>query len=325
MSSNNAFIEIIPLGNVPIEAGCVTPKMCEIIQNNYNNSKKTLIFYNRRGSASAWICQDCGFFEKCPNCDIAFSYHTFPRKRLICHQCSMVEEISLECPNCHGAHFSTVGVGIEQVAHILEKKMNISVGIISSDHIKKNSEIPNILEKSDVILSTNLGSLIVDDRIGAVIFALFELNSSIPAYDMEEELYAQIAYIKKQQIPLYIQTFSPENRILQAIVFENFRNFLEILKTERKNFSYPPYVDFVTIRVHHTKKEMVQNIISGLVERIQSADLSETFFAFDRDIWEKSHGEWMQKIILKGRNVSDILEKLSATIVKSRYISVEWH
>ena len=325
MNSNNAFIEIMPLGNVPIEAGCVTPKMCEIIENNHKNSKKTPIFYNRRGSASAWICQDCGFFEKCPNCDIAFSYHTFPRKRLICHQCNMVEEISLECPNCHGAHFSTVGVGIEQVAAILEKKMQVSVGIISSDHIKKNSEIPNILEKSDVILSTNLGSLIVDDRIGAVIFALFELNSSIPAYDMEEELYAQIAYIKKQQIPLYIQTFSPENRILQAIVFENFRNFLEILKKERKNFSYPPYVDFVTIRVHHTKKEMVQNMISGLVERIQSVDLSETFFAFDRDIWEKSHGEWMQKIILKGRNVSDILEKLSATIVKSRYISVEWH
>ena len=46
--------------------------------------------------------------------------------------------------------------------------MNISVGIISSDHIKKNSEIPNILEKSDVILSTNLGSLIVDDRITPV-------------------------------------------------------------------------------------------------------------------------------------------------------------
>ena len=82
--------------------------MYEIIAEQINNNKKTLIFYNRRGSASAWICQDCGFFEKCPNCDIAFSYHIFPRKRLVCHHCNMIDEINNSCPNCHGNRFSTV-------------------------------------------------------------------------------------------------------------------------------------------------------------------------------------------------------------------------
>lgn len=127
MNSDNSFIEILPLGNVPADATVVTPKMLEIIENNHQNNKKTLIFYNRRGSASAWICRDCGFFEKCPNCDIAFSYHTFPRKRLICHQCNMIHEATFSCSNCSGNNFSPVGVGIEQVAKSLEKNTELSV------------------------------------------------------------------------------------------------------------------------------------------------------------------------------------------------------
>lgn len=299
MNSDNAFIEILPLGNVPSEAVVVTPKMLEIIENTKKNQQKTLIFYNRRGSASAWICRDCGFFEKCPNCDIAFSYHTFPRKRLICHQCNMIFEANFSCKNCHGNNFSPVGVGIEQVAKILEKNTGLSVGIIDSDHISRTSEIAFLLQKSDIILSTNLGAMLAENSIGAVIFALFELNFSIPEYDVEEELFAHISYVKKQKKPLYIQTFTPEHPMLQMVVFGNFRNYLEKLKTERKRFSYPPFADFITIVIHHREKERVKNMLFGLLEHIQKEDMSETFLAFDRDIWEKMHGDWVQKIILK--------------------------
>lgn len=87
--------------------------------------------------------------------------------------------------------------------------------------------------------------------------------------------------------------------MLQTLVFGNFRDYFERLKTERKKFSYPPFVDFVTIYIHHRDKKNVQNMISGLVEHIYTQNVSETFVAYDRDIWEKSHGEWLQKIILK--------------------------
>ena len=93
--------------------------MLDIIAEQNKNNKKTLIFYNRRGTASAWICQDCGFFEKCQNCDIAFSYHNFPKKHLLCHQCNYSQEVTFTCPQCSSYRFSTVGVGIEQIADVL--------------------------------------------------------------------------------------------------------------------------------------------------------------------------------------------------------------
>lgn len=318
------FVEIIPLGNAPLELGVISPKMIEIIEQTQKSNKKTLIFYNRRGSASAWICRDCGFFEKCPNCDIAFSYHSFPRRRLLCHQCNMSSEITISCPNCHWNNFTTVGVGIEQIANKIQKITGLQVGILDSDHIKKSSEIPSLVENSDIILSTNLGALLSDESIGSVIFALFEINFSIPEYSLDEELFAQVSYFKKQKKPLYIQTFMNDNPLLQNLVFGNFRSYFDSLKAERKKFSYPPFVDFVIIRIHHKEKNFVKNLQNGLLEHIQKCDISETFLAFDTDIWEKSHGEWMQKIILKGKNVSDILEQISPFIIKNRHIFVDW-
>lgn len=170
-----------------------------------------------------------------------------------------------------------------------------------------------------------MGALITDDRVASVIFPLFELNYSVPEYDFEESLYAHVSYIKKQKKPIFLQTFSPENPLIQELVFGNFRSYLEMLKRERRDFHYPPYVDFVTIRVHHHDKERVKHWVVALGEMIAEADLSETFFASDTEIWEKHHGEWMQKIILKGKNVSDILSRIGTYIVKNRHIFVDWH
>lgn len=211
------------------------------------------------------------------------------------------------------------------MAEALEKISGYSVEILDSDHISRTREIPEKIENSHVILSTNLGHFLSDERIGAIIFALFEVNISIPEYDLEEEIYTQISYCKKQKKPLYIQTFAPEHPLLREIVFGNYKSYLEVLKSERKKFSYPPFVDFVSIRVHHKDKHMVQNTISGLMERIRALDTDSVFVAYDKEIFEKFHGQFMQKIILKGKGVSDILESLENTIIRSRCIYVDWH
>lgn len=59
MNSDKSIIEIISLENRPTISLCVTDKMLEIIDEQKKNNKKTLIFYNRRGSAGAYICRDC--------------------------------------------------------------------------------------------------------------------------------------------------------------------------------------------------------------------------------------------------------------------------
>lgn len=61
----------------------------------------------------------------------------------------------------------------------------------------KNDVFRERLDESDIVLTTQLGSLIQHENIGAVVFLLFEVNLALPKYDLEEDLYAELAYRKK--------------------------------------------------------------------------------------------------------------------------------
>lgn len=328
MNLGNSIIEIISLENRPLIGGYVTDKMMDIINSQKQNNKKTLIFYNKRWSSNVYVCRDCGYFEKCPNCDIALSYHTFPQKSLICHHCWYKNHLPYSCINCHWNDFSQVGVGIQKIYDtIKDENQNLSVAIVDSDHVSNASEIFDIVNANDVIVSTWLWSMITHDDIWAIIFALFEVNFSVPNYIIEEELYDHIAYIKKQNKPLYIQTFSPEYPLLHELVFWNYKSFLNFLKKERKKFNYPPYSDFAIIRVYHRDKKILRNLILWIYDRITGLPeelTKDLFITCDNDIYEKYHWDFMQKIILKGRGVHDVLENISSVIVKSRNIFVDW-
>ncbi len=108
-------IEIVPLGTAFLRAPLLSDQLITHIQERISKQEKVLIFYNRRGSGRAFICQDCGYFPRCPHCDIALSHHTSPKNILLCHHCNYIENHSLLCPNCQGSRFQSIGIGIQKI------------------------------------------------------------------------------------------------------------------------------------------------------------------------------------------------------------------
>jgi primosomal protein N' (replication factor Y) (superfamily II helicase) len=70
------------------------------IEESIKNSKKVILYLNKRGSYNLLICGDCNNLKKCPRCDIALSVHENPEK-LLCHHCSYSEFIPLNCDKCN--------------------------------------------------------------------------------------------------------------------------------------------------------------------------------------------------------------------------------
>lgn len=326
MDENN-FISIIPLAKANLEAPLISNELLRVIRDNKEKNKKTLIFYNRRGTARAWMCEDCGYFEKCPHCDIAFAYHASPIKRLVCHQCNTIAPFPIECPHCHGHKILWIGVGIERVASDMSVLLWQSVSLlrIDSDSKKKISDIYQELDVSDVILSTNLASTLVHPAIGSVVFLSFEVNLSIPEYDMEEQLFDEILFYKKQKLPIYLQTYTPEHPLIREILTGNQKSFFDFLQRERKDFSYPPFAEFVTIRVHHWYQKQVSTMMTHLSNKILSLKDDTIFLAADQDIWEKRGWEWSQKIILKWKNLAPLVREIEIEVVRNRSVSLEWN
>jgi primosomal protein N' (replication factor Y) len=145
-----------------------------------------------------------------------------------------------------------------------------SILCIDSDSKQKIADSYIEIENTDIILSTSLGSTLVHDAIGSVVFLSFEVNLSIPEYDMEEQLFDEILFYKKQKIPVYLQTYTPEHPLIREILTGNQKSFFDILQKERRDFEYPPFSQFVTIRVHHAYQKSVTTMMSHLVRKIES-------------------------------------------------------
>jgi primosomal protein N' len=181
------------------------------------------------------------------------------------------------------------------------------------------------IDDFDIILATNRAITLTHPKIGIIVFLIFEINLSIPEYDIEEITYAEITHLKRQNKPLYIQTYMPDHPLLEEITQGNYRSFMEYTKKERAMFLYPPFSELATLRIHDENKERVKSIIANLVNKIQLSVKESTKVVYDKDIWEKVRNEWTQKIVLRDKNLDYLINLLEVEIVRNRAVTLEWH
>ncbi len=103
-------------GARPPEERLLTVTALEAAEKALRSGKSVLLFHNRRGTAAALICRDCGRIERCATCAIALRVHA---DKLRCHRCGREQAMPLTCPGCGGPSFRTWGMGTGAVTPIL--------------------------------------------------------------------------------------------------------------------------------------------------------------------------------------------------------------
>lgn len=135
---------------------------------------------------------------------------------------------------------------------------------------------------------------------------------------MEEVLFHAIDYAKKLGKNILIQTHMREHPLLPIIMEGNYKDFLTYMSRERELFQYPPYREFITLRIHDHSQDRVRDIITKLANKIILIKKDSTFFSYDRDIWERSAGEWSQKIIMKDPDLSSVIQEIQGEVLRNR-------
>jgi primosomal protein N' (replication factor Y) (superfamily II helicase) len=222
--------------------------------------------------------------------------------------------------------FHPVGIGIQKIATDMEWLFPHST-ILRADsdaEIEKGSLIQT-LDATDIIIGTHAHlSLLHHAKIAHVVFLLFESELTLPDYRMEEDTYHTIEYVKKSGKHLFIQTYTPEDPLLSIIIEGNYRDFLTSMSREREKYHYPPYEQFAVLRIRDTQKAKVQDMMVKLMNKISQIQWEDIFVASDQDIWERYAWEWVQKIILKWKNLDTLFSSLEVEIVRNRAVTLEW-
>ena len=82
------------------DEGIMSPPLKEAIEENLTQKKQTILFLNRRGFSSLYLCRFCGEAIRCPNCEVSLTYHKYG-DNLLCHYCGFSIKPPNRCPACN--------------------------------------------------------------------------------------------------------------------------------------------------------------------------------------------------------------------------------
>lgn len=225
------------------------------------NGNQAIVFYNRRGYSRQVICRDCGYVAKCENCDISLNYHK-DYNLLKCHYCGATYKMPKACPECGSINLSYSGAGTQKIVSELENlfpsakiiRMDNDTTQTKDGHFKILKEFAE--HKADFLVGTQMVAK-GHDFPSVTLVGILDADMSLYFSDYRSgertfQLITQVAgrsgrANKKGKVVL--QTYNPENEILQAAINYDYDGFFEREKAIRKATGFPPYALIVRVMI----------------------------------------------------------------------------
>lgn len=229
--------------------------------------RQAVIFLNRRGYAPLVLCRACGHRIQCPNCTSWLVLHTSGSK-LNCHHCSYSKAMPKKCPECgEEEKLHACGPGVERISEEIKTKFPTArVEVLSSDSPKAADEIVGkmLAHEIDILVGTQMiakGHHFPKlDFVGIVDADLGLDGGDLRAMERTYQLLHQVAGRAGREAEIgqvLIQTYNPQNVVIEAIASEDRDKFIEREIRMRREFEMPPFGRLATITVSGRKEDVV--------------------------------------------------------------------
>ena len=253
----------------------ISPVLKEALSKNLEQGQQSLLFLNRRGFAPLTLCRSCGHRMECPRCSAWLVEHKRTGK-LQCHHCGFETRIPEKCPSCQDtASLVACGPGVERIAEeVKESFPDARVLILASDVTDTHEKLTKALEsiqngEIDIIIGTQIiakGHHFPNLTCVGIVDADLGLSGGdLRATERSFQLLHQVAGRAGREAlkgRVYLQTYNPEQRVMQMLAEDDRDQFLRAESAERQRAHMPPFSRLAAV------------IVSGANER-QTAELAE--------------------------------------------------
>ena len=242
--------------------------------------KQVILFQNRRGYAPQIQCTKCGQPPRCVQCDVPMTYHKSANE-LRCHYCGYRMPVPQACPQC-GGELKTIGFGTEriedEIAQLFPEARVLRMDLDTTRNRSAYQDIINAFSRHecDILVGTQMvtkGLHFDDVRLVAVLNAdpLFN-QPDFRAYERAFQMLEQVAGRagrKGQKGEVWIQTFSPDNTVLQFVKSHDYEALFRQQIHERQLFGYPPFHRVIRLQLRHHDAAKLEATTSQLQSYLQ--------------------------------------------------------
>ena len=234
------------------------------LRDNVQNGGKSILFINRRGSASFVQCMSCGTIRSCPNCQTPLTLHRNPRRgasnRFQCHYCSYSVGAERRCRDCGGNGIARRAAGTEGVEEVVRGFFpNTPILRWDSDTARNAAEHTKLLDEfqskgNHILIGTQMVAKGLDiPSVSLVGVVAADIGLAVPRFRSAERTFQLLSQVTgragRADTPglAIIQTFQPEHYAIAAAAHQDYEGFYELEIAARRKYLLPPFARYVRL------------------------------------------------------------------------------
>lgn len=259
-------------------AGMVGQILRRELTENLARGEQSILLLNRRGSSRYLLCGECGHVPECPRCSVALTYHS-ANGRLMCHYCGHSERSSDTCPVCGGI-MKHVGTGTQKVEEELHALFP-EAAVLRMDADTAEGRHEQLLDKFEkeripILLGTQMVAKGLDfPNVTLVGVLAADLSLYVDNYLAAERTFSLLTQVVGRAGRggtagrAVIQTYTPENDVIQCAARQDYQGFYENEIRLRRLRRFPPFADLFTFTVSGAEEGAVLRAAASVREELR--------------------------------------------------------
>jgi primosomal protein N' (replication factor Y) len=294
------------------------------LEETFANGKQTLIFHNRRGSASTTLCENCGWQATCPKCFTPLTLHA-DNHELRCHICAHNEKVPTSCPICQHPSIIHKGIGTKLVESELAKLFpHATIGRFDGDSDAGQTVDIRYKELYEGSINLIVGTQVIAKgldlpnlRTVGVIQA--DSGLSLPDFSATERTFQLLAQVvgrvgrSDHSTSVIVQSYQPKHPAVVDGLSQNYSAFYEKAIVERRRANFPPFTHLLKLTcIYKTEATAIRNAqnLAQILRKKFSTDIevlgpTPAFYERQRDTYR-----W--QLVLKSKKRSLLVEALQS-------------
>jgi len=296
--------------------------LLQSIEQNIDSGRQTLLFHNRRGSASTTLCENCGWTAECPRCFVPLVLHadTFI---LSCHICDNKAKVPTVCPVCQSADIIHKGIGTKLIESELRRLFpKATIARFDGDNAAAdtvNERYKDLYEGTiDIAIGTQVVAKGLDlPKLHTVGVIQADSGLSLPDYASAERAFQLLAQVvgrvgrDERDTTVIVQSYQPTHPIVQFGLKQDYEGFYEYALKERQKGGFPPFRYLLQLTdVYKTEatairnaKDLANDLRHKLPKGVEVLGPTPAFY-------ERQHDTYRWQLILKSPKRSELIKAL---------------
>lgn len=260
----------------------------DALRQTVERGEQAILFLNRRGANRMVTCGECGQSPTCPRCSVHLTYHS-ANGRLMCHYCGHSEPLPDRCPSCGGL-LNFVGAGTQKVEETLRRSflgteiLRMDTDTVSAVHSHEAMLDKFRRERIPIMVGTQMVAKGLD----------FENVTLVGVVSADQTLYVEGLHAGERTFSLLtqvvgragrggkegraiIQTYTPDNDVIQCAARQDYDSFYEQEIRMRKLRDFPPFSDLFVLCASGLEETAVLRTCLRLRDAVSGALATEEY------------------------------------------------